>query len=96
MFTNEQLASSLRALTLAEPVICADVVIDKAWLHEDILSSLPNNPIALEKFNWAKSNDPDPQWTVNSEGLLCKDNHIYVPNSNYLHLWVLQLSMIIS
>jgi len=90
VFTNEQLASSLQASTLAEPVIHAAVVMDEARLHEDILSSLPNDPIALDKLNRAKSDDPDPRWTLNSEGLLCKDNRIYVPDSNDLHLRVLQ------
>jgi len=90
VFTSEQLASSLRASTLAEPVIRAAVVMDEARLHEDILSSLPNDPIALEKLNRAKSDDPDPRWTLNSEGLLCKDNRIYVPDSDDLRLRVLQ------
>jgi len=89
VFTNEQLALSLWASTLAEPVVHAAVVMDEAQLHKDILSSLPNDPVALKKLNWAKFNDPDPQWTLNSESLLCKDNCIYVPNSDDLHLQVL-------
>jgi hypothetical protein len=90
VFTNEQLALSLRASTLAEPIIHPAVVMDEAQLYADILSSLPNDPIALEKFNRAKSDDPNPRWTLNSKGLLCKDNRIYVPDSDDLHLRVLQ------
>jgi len=90
VFTNAQLALSLQASTLAEPVICAAIIMDEARLHADIQSSLPNDPIVLEKFNWAKSDDPNPQWTLNSEGLLCKDNCIYVPDSDDLCLRVLQ------
>jgi len=86
IFTSEQLASSLRASTLAFPVLRAAVLMDVEQLHKDILSALPNDPIGSAHM----SNPPDDRWTVDDSGFLRCDNHIYVPESNDLRFRVLR------
>jgi len=86
VFTSEQLASSLRASTLAFPVLRAVVLMDVEQLHKDILSALPNDPIGSTHM----SNPSDDRWTVDDSGFLRCDNRIYVPESNDLRLCVLQ------
>ena len=75
----------------------ASVLIDIEQLQSDILSSLPNDPVASPLPNnpvaspllSAESLD-DPQWTINSEGFLLRDNCIYIPKANDLQLRILQ------
>ena len=75
----------------------ASVLIDIEQLRSDILSSLPNDPVASPLPNnpvaspllSAESLD-DPQWTINSEGFLLRDNCIYIPKANDLQLRILQ------
>src|SRR6267154_1965864 len=86
MFTQEQLASSLRASTLAAPVLRAAVIMDIELLHKDILSALPSDTFASELL----SSSNDPRWTVDAEGFLRQDNRIYVPDTNDLRLRVLR------
>jgi hypothetical protein len=63
----------------------AAVIMDVAQLRTNILTTLPNDPIASKHLP-----DPsDPRWSVDNSGLLRCDNHIYVPESNDLHLHVL-------
>jgi hypothetical protein len=85
VFTSEQLSLSLRASTLAFPVLCAAVLMDVEQLHKDILSALPNDPIGSARM----SDPPDDRWTVDDSGFLHCDNRIYVPESNDLRLRVL-------
>jgi hypothetical protein len=86
VFTSEQLALSLRASTLAFPVLHTAVLMDVEQLHKDILSALPNDPIGSEHMS-----DPlDDRWTVDDSGFLYCDNRIYIPESNDLRLHVLQ------
>ena len=86
VFTQEQLASSLRATTLAAPVLRAAVVMDVEQLHRDILSALSSDSVSSGLL----SGSSDPRWTVDSEGFLRKDDRIYVPDSNDLRLRVLR------
>ena len=60
--------------------------MDIEQLHSDIHSALSTNPIASIHL---KSEKSDPRWSLNSDGLLWRDNHIYVPDSNDLRLQVL-------
>ena len=87
VFTNEQLASSLRATTLITPVLRAMSLMDIEQLHSDIRSALPADSIASIHLNSEKS---DPRWSLGSDGLLRRDDRIYVPDSEDLQLQVLR------
>ena len=59
MFTQEQIATSLWATQLVEPVLCATIIMDQEQLNSDILSALPDNPLYI-----AHQKEPQPHWTV--------------------------------
>jgi hypothetical protein len=86
VFTQEQLASSLRASTLAAPVLRAAVIMDIESLNKDILSALPADPFASELL----ANTLSPRWTSDAEGYLRCDGRIYIPEANNLRLRVLR------
>ena len=65
----------------------ASVLIDIEQLRSDILSFLPNNPITSPLLSAESLNNP--QWTINSEGFLLRDNCIYIPEANDLQLHIL-------
>ena len=77
--------SSLRATYLLEPVLCAASLVNVDQLHKDILSALLLDPIATKHM----SNISDPRWSVDSDGFLCLDNRIYIPDTNNLCLCLL-------
>ena len=85
VFTQEQLAASVRATTLFTPTIRAAVIIDYDRLHTDILSALPSDPLASEQLS-----NPSGQWSKDPAGLLWLDDRIYVPDADDLRLRVLQ------
>ena len=85
MFTQEQLAISLRATYLEVLVLCAVELMDVERLHNDILSAPSSDPIAKVQL----SDKTDSRWSVNEAGFLCLDNHTYVPDSDDLRLRVL-------
>ena len=85
VFTQEQLASSLRATIILSPVLQAVSLMDIKQLHSNIHSTLSTNPIASIHL---KSKKFDPQWSLNSDGLLWRDNHIYILDSDDLQLRV--------
>jgi len=80
MFTNKQLASSLRASTLWLPAFRGSLIMDAERLQADIISSLQSNPTALEHL----SSNADPRWTTSPDKLLQLDDCIYVPDSGDL------------
>jgi len=86
MFTQEQLASSLRATILLAPAIRTAILVDVEQLHKDILAALPSDPVALSH----KSDSSDSRWSTDSAGLLRLDDRIYVPDTNDLRLRVLR------
>ena len=86
VFTQEQLALSLRATIFLSPVLQAVSLMDIKQLHSNICSALSTNHITSIHLKSEKSN---PQWSLNSNGLLQRDNHIYIPDSKELRLWVL-------
>src|SRR6266436_6237088 len=51
VFTNNQLAASLRATSLSTPVLRATLVMDSEKLHSDILANLSSNPIAISHMS---------------------------------------------
>ena len=84
IFTQEQLAASVRAMVLLFPSLCAATVVDLDTLHQDILSALPGDPIATKHIS------TDSWWSMDPNGLLLLDNRIYVPSAGNLHTRVLQ------
>ena len=86
VFTQEQLASSLRATIILSPVLQAVSLLDIKQLHSNIHSTLSTDSIASIHLKSKKSNL---QWSLNSDGLLQRDNCIYVPDSEDLQLQVL-------
>jgi len=51
IFTQEQLAASVRATVLLFPSLRAATVVDLDTLHQDILSALPSDPIATKHIS---------------------------------------------
>ena len=86
MFTQEQLASSLRATILLAPAIRTAVLVDIEQLHKDILAALPADSIAQSHL----LDTSDPRWSKDSARLLHLDDRIYVPDTNDLCLRVLR------
>ena len=85
MFTQEQIAVSLRATQLLEPVLRATVIMDQEQLNADILAALPVDPLFI-----AHQKEPQPGWTVTPDGFFRHDNLIYIPDANDLRLRVLR------
>ncbi len=92
VFTQEQLASSLRATILHLPVLRAVFALDDTQLRTDILSAQNSGSTSPELVAGLKSaSDPNhPRWTFNPEGFLCLNNRIYVPDLGDLRLRVLR------
>ena len=84
IFTQEQLAASVRATILLFPSLHAATVVDLDTLHQDILSALPGDPIATKHIS------ADGWWSTDPNGLLLLDNRIYVPSAGNLCICVLQ------
>ena len=84
IFTQEQLAASVRAMILLFPSLRAATVVDLDTLHQDILSALPSDPIATKHIS------TDGWWSTDPNSLLLLDNRIYVPSAGSLRTCVLQ------
>ncbi|KAL7284476.1 hypothetical protein ACG7TL_001767 [Trametes sanguinea] len=85
IFTQEQLASSLRATVLRGPVLRATLLLDSEQLRSDIKSAQsspnPDSELAPARRLAAENN---PKWTQDEDGLLRLNGWIYVPNSEDL------------
>ena len=68
MFTQEQIATSLQATQLVEPVLHATVIMDQEQLNSDILSALPDEPLYI-----AHQKESQPHWTVIDDGFFRHD-----------------------
>jgi len=84
IFTQEQLAASVRATVLLFPSLRTATVVDLDTLHQDILLALPSDPIATKHIS------ADGRWSTDPNGLLLLDNRIYVPSAGNLCTRVLQ------
>ena len=78
---QEQLASSLRATSLAPMVARAVTIIDSEKLRNDIRSSLDTDTYASELRGDPNSGS---RWSMDSDGFLRIDDRIYVPDVNDL------------
>ena len=86
VFSQDQLATSLRATFLAPIALRSATILDLEQLHSDIKSATPDDPIAKKRL---ASEGSDPRWTF-SDGFLRHDSKIYVPDADNLRLRVLQ------
>ena len=86
VFTQEQLANSLRATYLEFPVLRAVTIMDIETLHSDILTALPSDPIAKAHV----SDTAESWWSVDKSSFLRLDRCIYVLDIEDLHLRVLR------
>jgi len=68
IFTQEQLAASVRATVLLFPSLYTATVVDLDILHQDIFLVLPSDLIATKHIS------ADGQWFTDSNGLLFLDN----------------------
>ena len=85
VFTQDQLSTSLCALSLIALALHRSFLKDTDQLHKDICNAYPSDPITATQF-------PEPynsKWTI-SDGLLYLNNQIYVPDIPDLQLQVLQ------
>lgn len=86
VFTQSQLASSLRSTILHEPVLRAASIVDLDTLHDDIRHALPSDSVSSKQL----PTPTDPRWTLGPDELLRFEGRIYVPDSDTLRLRVLQ------
>ena len=84
IFTQEQLAASVRATIFLFPSLRTAIVVDMDTLHRDILLAFPSDPIATKHIS------ADGRWSMDPNGLLFLDNRIYVPSAGNLCTHVLQ------
>jgi hypothetical protein len=86
LFTTKQLNASVRASALIGPALRGAAIMDIDSLHQDIRSALPNDPVSALHLPVPS----DSRWSLSPEGLLLRNNRIYVPNTADLRLRVLR------
>jgi hypothetical protein len=92
VFTQEQLALSLRATYYSEPVLQAGGVMDIGQLHEDILSAQKADKHSSDTLSALSDKTEfnfNTHWSVDDQGLLHYDDRIWVPDSINLRLRIL-------
>ena len=95
VFTNEQLASSLRASSYAEPILRAVNIMDIDQLHKDIYTAQRSDQHCediitnITNPKSPESSNPKPQWSLDDQQLLCYDNRIWIPDTDDLWLRIL-------
>ena len=71
IFSQEQLAISLRASFLHNPILCAIHLADAPAIHANILASLPTDVFAQEMIRDLKAENPSKTgWSLDSSGYL--------------------------
>ena len=87
VFTQEQLALSLRATYYLEPVLRAVGLMDIGQLHEDILSAQKADKHSSDTLSTLSNKtefNSNTHWSVDDQGLLCYDDRIWVLDSDDL------------
>src|SRR5882757_7246525 len=87
IFSQEQLATSLRATYLREialdaaSLVDSDIpLIDSALLIEDIKASYVADPLATRELDLCLNGTPSTRFSLSSAGLLLLDRRVYVPD----------------
>ena len=86
VFTQEQLAASLRATYFATPVLRAATIMDVNQLLTDIKEATSKDQYCRDIIS---SIDSNPRWAY-ADGLLFRDGKIWVPEAKDLYLRILQ------
>src|SRR3984957_13110739 len=95
VFTNEQLASSLRQSSYPDPFLRAVNIMDIEQLHKDIYTAQHSDQHCKDIITnitnpkSSESSDPEPRWSLDDQQLLCYDNQIWIPNTDDLRLRIL-------
>jgi transposase InsO family protein len=86
VFSQERLATALRAMRLQEVVACAASILDDsvpildaAALFEDIKIGLQEDSLARRELASCLQGSPSPRFSLSSSGLLLMDRRVYVP-----------------
>src|SRR6266545_2853766 len=85
IFSQEQLATSLRATKLYSTAVLGAYVIDINQLTEDIRSAYPHNPVSAAQLPTPSA----PKWSLSADGVLLLNNRIYIPDHDDLWLHIL-------
>jgi hypothetical protein len=87
IFTQEQLAMSLRATVLCETardaaalVDSATPIIDSALLINDIKTAYDSDPITCHELECCRDGTPSDRFSLSPSSLLLLDNRVYVPD----------------
>ena len=87
IFTQEQLAVSLRATRLhdlaTEAASLVDIsipIIDTAAPIDDIKTSYHHDPLAKREYDLCSKGTPSPRYAISSSGLLLLNARVYVPD----------------
>src|SRR6202167_4293793 len=92
VFTQEQLALSLRATYYSEPILRAVGLMDIGKLHQDILSAQKSDKHCsdiLSQFSDTHEHKSNLRWSINDQSLLRYDHRIWVLDSDDLRLQIL-------
>jgi len=81
VFTQEQIAASLRATILITPTLCAATILDQNQLHSDILTALPSDSFISNHLLY-----PEGRWSKDDAVFLRFDNRMYVLDNTNLRL----------
>jgi len=81
VFTQEQIAASLRATILTTPTLRAATILDQNQLHSNILTALPSDSSISNHLLY-----PEGRWSKDDAGFLRFDNRMYVPDNTNLRL----------
>ena len=85
IFSQEQLATSLRATKLYSTTVSGAYIIDINQLTEDIRSAYLYDPISAAQLPTPST----PKWSLSVDGVLLLNNRIYVPDHDDLRLRIL-------
>ena len=87
IFTQAQLATSLRTTRLQEVVADAAALVDASIpildisaLLEDIKAGYAIDPLASRELSLCLQGSPSPHYSISTSGLLLLDSHVYVPD----------------
>src|SRR3979490_2283281 len=86
IFSQHQLALSLRATKLAEPILQATSLMDTERIITNIRQNLVFDPLTQKHLGSTE----DPKWQTNPDSLLLFDRRIYVPEIQDIRLQVLR------
>src|SRR6266540_1554981 len=86
IFSQEQLATSLRATKLYATAVSGAYVIDIDQLTKDIRSAYPQDPVSAAQLPMPSA----PKWSLSADGVLLLNDRIYVPDHDDLRLRILR------